>query len=77
MRDIKITIKYGEVVHLYKMGVYLGGLGSGVSFTLSKLPEDFMLRLDTNNLIQLFCDKLYFETLEGEIVRLIDFKEVD
>ena len=77
MKDKIITLNNGEVAHLYKMGIYEGGIGSGASFTISKLEESFMVRLKDKTFIQFFATKIYIESLEGEILQVFDIKEVD
>ena len=79
MKCKKITLGYGQVANFYKYGMYIGGLGAGASFEISKLPADFMITLKDNPIVcTYFCTRIYIENFEdGDIIEKIDFEEVE
>lgn len=79
MKPIKITLSYGQVANFYKYGIYIGGLGVGASFEISKLPADFMITLKDNSIVcTYFCTRIYIENLEdGDVIKKLDFEEVE
>ena len=79
MKTRTIKLGYGQVANFYKYGMYIGGLGAGASFEISKLPADFMITLKDNPVVcTYFCTRIYIENFEdGDIIEKLDFEEVE
>ena len=80
MKDRYIKVKEGTIAHLYKQGVYTGAIGGGLSFRLKAIGESFLIDIETDDkykLLQLWASQIFIEDLEGNLIQLLDVKEVD
>lgn len=80
MKDRYIKVKDGLIAHLYKQGIYTGAIGGGNRIVVRLICDSFLIIVDTGDkfkLVQLWANQIFIEDLEGNLIQLLDAKEVD